>query len=145
MNRVRATIRLCSCCLILSAVLVLGIIQWSFLPFLVQNGPVYGGSVVEMLAGHTCRHLISSAHRVLRLLEHGWPVRTNQIAVESFSNNFPGSCYPSAADLGLRSSETGVCPGQSYEIPAIQAFSYETLNTRLCSFMREFFGVAMPI
>ena len=55
MNRERATSRLCSCCLILSAVLVLGIVQWSFLPFLVQNGPVSGRAVVEMSAGHTSK------------------------------------------------------------------------------------------
>jgi hypothetical protein len=55
MNRKRTTSRLCSCCLILSAVLVLGIIQWSFLPFLVQNGPVSGRAVVEMSAGHTSK------------------------------------------------------------------------------------------
>jgi hypothetical protein len=55
MNRERATIRLSSCCLILSAVLVLGIIQWSFLPFLVQNGAVSGNAVFEMSAGHTSK------------------------------------------------------------------------------------------
>ena len=55
MNPTRATRRLCSCCLILSAVLVLGIIQWSFLPFLVQNGPASSRALVEMSAGHTSK------------------------------------------------------------------------------------------
>lgn len=55
MNPTRATSRLCSCCLILSAVLILGIVQWSFLPFLVQNGPVSGRAVVEMSASHTSK------------------------------------------------------------------------------------------
>lgn len=55
MNRDRATNRLCTGCLILSAVLVLGIIQWSFLPILIQNGPVTGKAVLVMSAGHTSK------------------------------------------------------------------------------------------
>jgi hypothetical protein len=55
MNPMRATSRLSSCCLILSAVLVFGIVQWSFLPFLVQNGPVSGSALLEMSAGHTSK------------------------------------------------------------------------------------------
>jgi hypothetical protein len=35
-------------------VLVLGIVQWSFLPILIQNGPV-GGASLEMSAGHSSK------------------------------------------------------------------------------------------
>src|ERR1700676_2615300 len=41
--------------LLLSGVLVLGIIQWSFLPILIQNGPVTSTSVLEMSAGHSSK------------------------------------------------------------------------------------------
>jgi len=39
----------------LSAVLVLGIVQWSFLPILIQNGPVGSSAVLEMSAGHSSK------------------------------------------------------------------------------------------
>jgi hypothetical protein len=55
MNRKFVTTRLGFGCLILSALLVLGIVQWSFLPILVQSGSVTGGAVVEMSAGHTSK------------------------------------------------------------------------------------------
>jgi hypothetical protein len=42
------------CLSLLMAVLVLGIVQWSFLPILIQNGPV-GGTSLEMLAGHSSK------------------------------------------------------------------------------------------
>jgi hypothetical protein len=35
-------------------VLVLGIVQWSFLPILIQNGPV-GGASLEMSASHSSK------------------------------------------------------------------------------------------
>jgi hypothetical protein len=37
------------------AVLVFGIVQWSFLPILIQNGPVGGAAVLEMAAGHSAK------------------------------------------------------------------------------------------
>jgi len=40
-------------CLLLG-VLVLGIVQWSFLPILIQNGPV-GGASLEMSASHSSK------------------------------------------------------------------------------------------
>jgi hypothetical protein len=43
-------------CLFLSAViLLLGIVQWSFLPILIQNGPVVSKVALEMSAGHTSK------------------------------------------------------------------------------------------
>jgi hypothetical protein len=39
----------------LSAVLVLGIVQWSFLPILIQNGPVGSSAILEMSAGHSSK------------------------------------------------------------------------------------------
>jgi hypothetical protein len=39
---------------LLMAVLVLGIVQWSFLPILIQNGPV-GGASLQMSAGHSSK------------------------------------------------------------------------------------------
>ena len=47
--------RYVACLLLLSGVLVLGIIQWSFLPILIQNGPVASTAVLEMSAGHSSK------------------------------------------------------------------------------------------
>ena len=44
--------RIVACLLLLSGVLVLGIVQWSFLPILIQNGPGESTAVLEMSAGH---------------------------------------------------------------------------------------------
>jgi hypothetical protein len=41
--------------MLLSGVLILGIIQWSFLPILIQNGQAGGASVLEMSAGHSSK------------------------------------------------------------------------------------------
>jgi hypothetical protein len=41
--------------LLLSGVLVLGIVQWSFLPILIQNGPLGGSPVLEMSASHSSK------------------------------------------------------------------------------------------
>jgi len=40
---------------LLSAVLFLGIVQWSFLPILIQNGPVGNAGLLEMTAGHSAK------------------------------------------------------------------------------------------
>jgi hypothetical protein len=42
------------CLSLLMVVLVLGIVQWSFLPILIQNGPISGPSL-EMSAGHSSK------------------------------------------------------------------------------------------
>ena len=42
------------CLSLLMAVLVLGIVQWSFLPILIQNGQA-GGASLEMSAGHSSK------------------------------------------------------------------------------------------
>ena len=55
MNLGPATNRQLARRLILSAVLVLGIIQWSFLPILIQNGPVGSAAVLEVSAGHSSK------------------------------------------------------------------------------------------
>lgn len=47
--------RFAVCLLLLSAVLVLGIVQWSFLPLLIQNGPSTGAPLLEFSAGHTSK------------------------------------------------------------------------------------------
>jgi hypothetical protein len=44
-----------ACLLLVSGVLVLGIIQWSFLPILIQNGPVARTGTLEMSAGHSSK------------------------------------------------------------------------------------------
>jgi hypothetical protein len=44
-----------TCLLLLSGVLVLGIVQWSFLPILIQNGPSTSMAVLEMSASHTSK------------------------------------------------------------------------------------------
>ena len=44
-----------ACLLLLSGVLALGIIQWSFLPILIQNGPAGSTVVLEMSAGHSSK------------------------------------------------------------------------------------------
>jgi hypothetical protein len=55
MNRKPATNRGFACCLLLSAVLVLGIVQWSFLPILVQSAPIPGRTLLEDLSSHTSK------------------------------------------------------------------------------------------
>ena len=47
--------RYLACLLLLSGVLVLGIVQWSFLPILIQNGAVACSAVLEMSAGHSSK------------------------------------------------------------------------------------------
>ena len=56
MNQKRSTSRrYLACLMLLSVVLVLGIVQWSFLPILIQNGPVGSTAVLEMSAGHSSK------------------------------------------------------------------------------------------
>jgi len=52
-NRHANRIRLI-CLSLLVGLLFLGIVQWSFLPLLIQNGPV-GGAYLEMSAGHSSK------------------------------------------------------------------------------------------
>jgi hypothetical protein len=51
----RATNRQLTCCLILSGVLILGIIQWSFLPVLMQNAPISSRAILEISPGHSSK------------------------------------------------------------------------------------------
>jgi hypothetical protein len=56
MNPDRSTSRrYVACLLLLSGVLVLGIIQWSFLPILIQNGPAASRAILELSASHTSK------------------------------------------------------------------------------------------
>jgi hypothetical protein len=55
MNSGRATNRQFACCLMLSAVLILGIVQWSFLPVLLQNPSQSSRAFVEVSSGHTSK------------------------------------------------------------------------------------------
>jgi hypothetical protein len=58
MNPKRSTSRpYVACLLLLSGILVLGIVQWSFLPILIQNGPVGSAAVLEVSAGHSSKFL----------------------------------------------------------------------------------------
>ena len=47
--------RYVACLCLLSGVLVLGIIQWSFLPILIQNAPGGTSAVLEFSASHTSK------------------------------------------------------------------------------------------
>src|SRR5271166_731368 len=56
MNLERPTNRRTIACLVLlSGILILGIVQWSFLPILIQNGPVANSATLEMSAGHSSK------------------------------------------------------------------------------------------
>ena len=56
MNPKRSTNRrYLACLLLLSGVLVLGIVQWSFLPILIQNGMVGTTAILEISAGHSSK------------------------------------------------------------------------------------------
>jgi len=55
MNLVPATTRQLVTCLFLSAVLILGIVQWSFLPVLIQSPSFSRQSTVEVSAGHSAK------------------------------------------------------------------------------------------
>jgi hypothetical protein len=55
MSRIPATNRSFTCCLVLSAVLILGIVQWSFLPILIQSAPLPGRALLEISGGHTSK------------------------------------------------------------------------------------------
>ena len=47
--------RYAACILLLSGILVFGIIQWSFLPILIQDGPSNSTAVLELSASHTSK------------------------------------------------------------------------------------------
>jgi hypothetical protein len=51
----RATTRQLAACLLLSAVLILGIVQWSFLPVLIQSPSCSGRIAVDISPGHTSK------------------------------------------------------------------------------------------
>jgi hypothetical protein len=55
MNPGRISNRRLACHLILAIVLVFGIVQWSFLPILVQSAPAGSGSFLEDSNGHTSK------------------------------------------------------------------------------------------
>ncbi len=55
MNPDRAKNRRCTFCLILTAVLFLGLVQWSFLPLLIENGMPSSSAVLAISAGHTSK------------------------------------------------------------------------------------------
>jgi hypothetical protein len=55
MEQTRPTNRQFSYCLILSAVLILGIVQWSFLPVLIQSTSLASGTRVEISPGHSAK------------------------------------------------------------------------------------------
>jgi hypothetical protein len=51
----RPTNRQFAYCLNLSAVLILGIVQWSFLPVLIQNAPLASNTQFEVSPGHSAK------------------------------------------------------------------------------------------
>lgn len=51
----RAITRRCTLCLALTAVLFLGLVQWSFLPLLIESGLPSSSSVVAISGGHTSK------------------------------------------------------------------------------------------
>jgi hypothetical protein len=55
MNPGRATTRQLATCLLLSAVLILGIVQWSFLPVLIQDSSFSGRTAVDASPGHSSK------------------------------------------------------------------------------------------
>jgi hypothetical protein len=55
MNPGRATTRHFITCLLLSAVLILGIVQWSFLPVLIDSPSFSGGASIEVSPGHSSK------------------------------------------------------------------------------------------
>jgi hypothetical protein len=55
MNSGRATTRQFATCLALSAVLILGIVQWSFLPVLIQSPSFSGRTSIEVSPGHSSK------------------------------------------------------------------------------------------
>jgi hypothetical protein len=55
MNPGRATTRQLATCLVLSAVLILGIVQWSFLPVLIQSISLSSRASIEVSPGHSSK------------------------------------------------------------------------------------------
>jgi hypothetical protein len=55
MNPGRSTTRQFATCLALSAVLILGIVQWSFLPVLIDSPSFSGGASIEVSPGHSSK------------------------------------------------------------------------------------------
>jgi hypothetical protein len=55
MNPGRATTRRFATCLALSAVLILGIVQWSFLPVLIESVSLQGRASIELSPGHSSK------------------------------------------------------------------------------------------
>src|ERR1700737_3890084 len=69
MKPIFAPNRRLTCCLLLSAVLVLGIVQWSFLPVLIQNGLFLGRPTVEVSPGHSSKFAAHSKFLLGNFLE----------------------------------------------------------------------------
>lgn len=55
MNPDHAKNRRCTFCLILTIVLFLGLVQWSFLPLLIENGLPSSSTALAISAGHTSK------------------------------------------------------------------------------------------
>jgi hypothetical protein len=71
MNPDRDTNRQFATCLILSAVLILGIVQWSFLPVLIQSASFSGQAAVEVSPGHTSKFAAPSKFLFGNFLQPG--------------------------------------------------------------------------
>jgi hypothetical protein len=65
----RATTRQLAACLLLSAVLILGIVQWSFLPVLIQSPSFSGRIAVDISPGHTSKFAAPSKFQVGNFLQ----------------------------------------------------------------------------
>src|SRR6266576_469501 len=59
MNPGRATTPQLVTCLLLSGMLILGIVQWSFLPVLIQDSSFLGRTAVEVSPGHSSKFAAS--------------------------------------------------------------------------------------
>src|SRR5437879_6037272 len=59
MNPGRATTPQLATCLLISGVLILGMVQWSFLPILIQDSSFSGRTAVEVSPGHSSKFAAS--------------------------------------------------------------------------------------
>jgi hypothetical protein len=71
MNPSRSTTRQFATCLLLSVVLILGIVQWSFLPVLIQNPSFSGRAAVEVSPGHSAKFAAPSKFQLGNFLQPG--------------------------------------------------------------------------
>jgi hypothetical protein len=87
MSRGPSTMRQFATCVLLSVVLILGIVQWSFLPVLIQNPSFSGRAAVGVSPGHSAKFAAPSKFQQETFLQPGLK-QANLAALQTSRNYF---------------------------------------------------------